>query len=138
MLQLRVPLRSCCLRAPELTDACGLAQRYTRTYPNLLLEMPKIIEQFRVLIYSGDFDAQIPHTGTEEWTRGLGYNESAPWHPWYVGAEGASSVAGYAVEYDVPTEFTFLTVKAAGHMVPTFKPAEALAMVTRFVRGEPY
>ena len=42
------------------------------------------------------------------------------------------------VDIDVPTEFTFLTVKAAGHMVPTFKPAEALAMVTRFVRGEPY
>ena len=31
------------------------------SYKNLLVEMPKIIEQFRVLIYSGDFDAQIPH-----------------------------------------------------------------------------
>ena len=100
--------------------------------------MPKIIEQFRVLIYSGDFDAQIPHTGTEEWTRGLGYNESASWHPWYVGAEGESSVAGYAVEYDVPTEFTFLTVKAAGHMVPTFRPRAGLQMLAHVVQGTPF
>ena len=41
-------------------------------YGNLLVEMPSIIAKYRVLIYSGDFDAQIPHTGTEEWTRGLG------------------------------------------------------------------
>ena len=100
--------------------------------------MPKIIEQFRVLIYSGDFDAQIPHTGTEEWTRGLGYNESAAWHPWYVGAEGASSGAGYAVEYDVPTEFTFLTVKGSGHMVPQYRPVPALAMFERFITDQPF
>ena len=49
-----------------------------------------------------------------------------------------SSVAGYVTEYDVPTEFTFLTVKAAGHMVPTFKPAESLAMISRFASDEPY
>eukprot|EP01046_Picozoa_sp_COSAG06_P038929 COSAG06_NODE_4543_length_4159_cov_76.449015_3_plen_204_part_00 len=151
-------------------------------YKNLLVEMPKIIDQFRVLIYSGDFDAQIPHvrtrarrtharthahsilvslpdllsawlcahararvvasaqTGTEEWTRGLGYNETSGggWRPWYVGATGTTSVAGYVTEYDVPTEFTYLTVKAAGHMVPTFKPAESLVMIERFVNGGPY
>lgn len=37
---------------------------YTRTYGNLLVEMPAIIAKYRVLIYSGDFDAQIPHTVT--------------------------------------------------------------------------
>jgi carboxypeptidase C (cathepsin A) len=38
----------------------------------------------------------------------------------------------------VPTEFTYLTVKAAGHMVPTFKPAESLAMIERFLNAQPY
>lgn len=82
----------------------------------------------------------LAQTGTEEWTRGLGYNETngGAWRPWYVGPTGTSSVAGYVTEYDVPTEFTFLTVKAAGHMVPTFKPRESLMMVQRFINSEPY
>jgi hypothetical protein len=58
--------------------------------------------------------ASWAQVGTEEWTRGLGYNETRGWRPWYVGpTTGASSVAGYVTEYDVPTEFTYLTVKAA-------------------------
>ncbi len=30
----------------------------------------------------------------------------------------------------------YATVKGAGHMVPQSKPAESLAMFTRFLRGE--
>ena len=71
-------------------------------------------------------------------TRGLGYNESHGWRPWYVGEPHSSSVAGYVVEYDVPTEFTFMTIKGAGHMVPTFRPRESLTMMSRFLAGEPY
>jgi serine carboxypeptidase-like clade 1 len=32
---------------------------------------------------------------------------------------------------------TFLTVKEAGHMVPSYKPKEALAFFTRFIKGKP-
>jgi hypothetical protein len=36
------------------------------------------------LLGLGDFDGQVPHTGTEEWTRGLGYATKVPFRPWYL------------------------------------------------------
>ena len=34
------------------------------------------------LVYSGDVDAQIPHTATEAWTSGLGIPVKREWQPW--------------------------------------------------------
>ena len=87
----------------------------------------------RVLIYSGDLDAQVPHGGTEAWTRGLGYAVKETWRPWSV--DGA--VAGNVVEYDVggAGQFLFATVRGAGHMAPTFQPRSAQVMIARFVNG---
>ena len=84
-----------------------------------------------VLIYSGDHDMCVPHTGTEAWTAWLGarLGERQRWAPWEV--EG--QVAGYAVHY---RGLVFATVKGAGHMVPDSKPAEALAMFDRFLRTQ--
>ena len=50
----------------------------------------------------------------------------------YVGEP--RQVAGYTASYE---GLAFATVKGAGHMVPQFKPAEALAMFGRFLAGEP-
>ena len=36
----------------------------------------------RVLIYSGDHDMCVPHTGSEAWTQGLGLKVQQPWRPW--------------------------------------------------------
>ena len=38
----------------------------------------------RVLIYSGDHDMCVPHTGSEAWTRGLALKPTQPWRPWKV------------------------------------------------------
>ena len=38
----------------------------------------------RVLIYSGDHDMCVPHTGSEAWTRALGLKVKHPWRPWQV------------------------------------------------------
>lgn len=84
-----------------------------------------------MLIYSGDFDGQIPYLGTEAWTTGMGYaeKEGGAWRAWTlndddvsngtVGGTPSGAVAGHVTSYDVPTEFTFLTVAQAGHMVST-------------------
>lgn len=88
----------------------------------------------RALIYSGDADLAVPITGSEAWTHDLGLKKRSAWAPWYVAnAEGPRQVAGYAVHYE---GLAFATVKGAGHMVPQSKPAEALAMLQRFLNGE--
>ncbi|GMH20845.1 hypothetical protein Nepgr_022687 [Nepenthes gracilis] len=85
---------------------------------------------FRALIYSGDHDMCVPFTGTEAWTRSIGYKIISLWRPWI----SQDQVAGYTQEYD--KNFTFLTVKGAGHTVPEYKPQEALAFFSRWLAGK--
>eukprot|EP01044_Picomonas_judraskeda_P017637 COSAG03_NODE_3353_length_2063_cov_2.040224_1_plen_67_part_00 len=50
--------------------------------------------------------------------------------------------SGYVTTYNVtgaPTkDFSFLTIRLAGHMVPTFQPASSLAFFQRFLAAEPF
>ena len=46
-------------------------------------------------------------------------------------------VTNYATETP-GNNFTFLTIKGAGHMVPEFKPVPALKMLQTFMAGEPF
>jgi serine carboxypeptidase-like clade 1 len=86
----------------------------------------------RGLVFSGDHDLCVPHTGSEAWTRSLGRPVISPWQPWHIGKP--KQVAGYAIEY--AQHLTYATVKGAGHMVPQTRPAEAYAMFERFVSGQ--
>ncbi|XP_057840649.2 serine carboxypeptidase 1 isoform X2 [Cryptomeria japonica] len=86
---------------------------------------------YRALIYSGDHDMCVPFTGSEAWTRSLGYAITDKWHPWFVNGQVAGYTQGYA------NNLTFATIKGSGHTVPEYKPAEALAFYTRWLAGEP-
>ena len=44
-------------------------------------------------------------------------------------------LAGYAMTYKV-NNFTFATVKGAGHEVPRYKPRFALTLLEKFLAGE--
>ncbi|KAF6258886.1 peptidase S10, serine carboxypeptidase [Scenedesmus sp. NREL 46B-D3] len=115
----------------------------------------------RALIYSGDHDLCVPHTGSEAWTAAIHRKKKpapaaaarkaddfadeeeaenaaagvvAPWQPWYNSGAPAQ-VAGYVVEYN--SGLTYATVKGAGHMVPQTRPVEALDMFTRFINRQP-
>lgn len=72
--------------------------------------------------------------------RELGFAIRTPWHPWRSPLKegGKDRRAGYAIEYDTPTNFSLVTVQGAGHMVPTFKPRFALTMLTKFLNGEAF
>ncbi|XP_021673635.2 serine carboxypeptidase-like 20 isoform X2 [Hevea brasiliensis] len=85
---------------------------------------------YRVLVYSGDHDMCVPYTGSQAWTRSLGYEIVDKWRPWITSDE---QVAGYVQAYD--KNLTFLTVKGAGHTVPEYKPAEALEFYRRWLDG---
>jgi len=41
--------------------------------------------------HSGDHDMCVPFTGSEAWTRSLGYKIVDLWRPWYFGDQ----IAGY-------------------------------------------
>jgi len=101
------------------------------------LVYPTLVQTLRVLIYNGDADACVPYTDNEAWTTKFaetnGLEETSPWHPWAAGIMPSNpQVAGYATKYDV-NNFTFVTVKGAGHMVPQVKPIQALAMFEKFL-----
>jgi len=59
----------------------------------------------------------------------MGYPVRSSWTQWKVN----SQVAGYYTDYNVPTQFTFVTVKGAGHMVPQYQPVSALYMFNSFI-----
>jgi carboxypeptidase C (cathepsin A) len=99
-----------------------------------------LIAKYRILIYSGDTDACIPQYGSEEWTRELGYPVKKPWRPWmspHLSRKGEQR-AGYVIDYDTPTNFKFVTIQGAGHLVPMYKPHFALTMITKFINNEEF
>ncbi|KAF7825886.1 serine carboxypeptidase-like 20 [Senna tora] len=87
---------------------------------------------YRVLIYSGDHDMCVPYTGSEAWTRSLGYKIIDEWRAW----TSNDQVAGFTQGYD--KNLTFLTIKGAGHTVPEYKPQESLDFYKRFLNGMPF
>ena len=50
--------------------------------------------------------------------------------------------AGYLTTYNVTgapgNDFSFLTIRLAGHMVPTFQPASSLYFFSHFLAGKPF
>jgi len=115
----------------------GGQQTYKKTATDLLPLYKQLVQKYRVLIYSGDVDACVPYYGTEEWTYSLGFAVTQAWHPWLATYQsGHSGVAGYVTSF--ASNFTFLTVKGSGHMVPTFQPGSAIDMITRFFANQPY
>ncbi|XP_058069748.1 serine carboxypeptidase-like 17 isoform X7 [Magnolia sinica] len=86
---------------------------------------------YRALIYSGDHDLGTSFVGTETWIRSLNFSIVDDWQPWAVDGQ----VAGYTRTYS--NDFTFATVKGAGHMAPEYKPKECFAMFQRWISHNP-
>ncbi|KAI3448094.1 hypothetical protein Pfo_004759 [Paulownia fortunei] len=83
----------------------------------------------RVWIYSGDTDGIIPVTTTKYSMPKLGSPIKTPWYPWYSQGE----VGGYVVGYQ---DVTFVTIRGAGHFVPSYQPERALTFFSSFIEGK--
>jgi len=105
---------------------------YDRSVGSLLPLYPTLIQNYRILVYSGDTDSCVPETGSERWVYNLGYSIVDPWRPW---TSAAQQVNGYVQTYS--NSFTFATVKGAGHMVPQYQPSAAYDMFSRWVANKP-
>lgn len=100
---------------------------------------PRILKQYRTTIYSGDVDMCVP--SNEDWTVSLAskqnYELAEPWRPWLLSGVPAGYVTSYVVPGG-PANFTFITVKGAGHMVPMYQPERAFAFLERWLAGQGY
>ncbi|EIE22088.1 peptidase S10, serine carboxypeptidase [Coccomyxa subellipsoidea C-169] len=106
---------------------CTSRISYTHDLGSMIPTHRQLLKQgMRVLIYNGDHDMCVPHTGAETWTRGFGLPVLDKWRPWHENTQ----VAGYVVEYE---GLTYATILGAGHFTPEMKPLESLAIFKRFL-----
>jgi len=116
---------------------------YSSSGPASITLYPELVKKIRVLIYNGDADSCVPYIGNEEWIGGLEdkgvIEEKKAWTPWFAHRDAASP-AGYITEYKVPgsdKDFSFATIRLAGHMTPTFQPEASFTMFSKWLAGEP-
>uniref|UniRef100_A0A453L0F2 Carboxypeptidase n=1 Tax=Aegilops tauschii subsp. strangulata TaxID=200361 RepID=A0A453L0F2_AEGTS len=88
-----------------------------------------IESKLSIWIFSGDFDTVCSLPGTRYSIQDLGLSVTTPWRPWTAKEE----VGGYVQQY--AGGFTFLSVRGAGHLVPSFQPERALVMLSSFLNG---
>ena len=118
----------------------GIGFNYTPTEPNLLpfyfdVGNGKYSAQgIRMLVYNGDTDPALDSFQAQNWTMNIGLNEIEEWRPWTL--DGCRRMGGYVTRYD--GKFDFVTIRGAGHMVPTNKPEAAFTFFKAWIRGEDY
>jgi len=112
--------------------------KYTSTQTDLRPYYKTWVEQgvYRILIYYGDVDAAVSYLGGEQWTSQLGFPVLEAWRPWTT--NGKTMMAGYVQIYQSAKNFTYLTVRGAGHEVPQYKPPQALKMFECWIHNKPY
>ena len=91
-------------------------------------------DKYRILIYNGDTDPAITSFAAQNWTSSLGFNQVQRWRPWTI--DGCQRMGGYVVRYE--GKFDFLTIRGAGHMVPTYKPEATFAFLKAWILDEDY
>jgi len=99
-------------------------------YRNIFNLKPEI----KVLIYSGDLDVMtVPFPVTQACLSELNDEQSNPrllqWQPWFV--NGAT--AGYVEQF---ANYTYATVKGAGHEAPGYQPLTSFNMFGRFLANQ--
>jgi carboxypeptidase C (cathepsin A) len=87
-----------------------------------------------MLVYNGDTDPAITSFAAQNWTSHLGLKELAEWSPWTL--DGCKRVGGYVTRYEGGLDF--LTIRGAGHLVPTYKPEAAFTFMTSWIEGKAY
>ncbi|KAM0881651.1 hypothetical protein ACQ4PT_032812 [Festuca glaucescens] len=115
----------------RLTKWQGCSSLNWKDAPMSMLPTIKFLIESKlpVWIFSGDFDSVCPLPATKHTVVDLALPVMTPWRPWTAKEE----VGGYVQEY--AGGFTFLTVRGAGHMVPSFQPERALIVLSSFLNG---
>ncbi|KAH9323556.1 hypothetical protein KI387_018195, partial [Taxus chinensis] len=99
--------------------------------PSVLPIFRKLIKGgLRIWVYSGDTDGRVPVTSTRYSLNALGLKIKEEWSAWFC----SKQVGGWTIGYE---GLKFLTIRGAGHQVPTFTPKRALSVFKHFLSGRP-
>jgi len=103
---------------------------------NLDVVIPSLLSEYRVLVYSGELDFICNWMGGYAWASQLKWNgqqqfNQTAWKNWMVGGKAAGTSK-------TSLNLTFLKVANAGHMVPMDQPLNALDMLKRFLKNNPF
>jgi len=115
---------------PESDFSAQIEPYYTEIVENWLEE-----QDLTLVIYSGDDDSVCGLQGTMYWLDRWGYdvNNKVEWEMW---SDADNQLGGYYTQYmdnSGNTALHFLTVRSAGHMVPTTQPGRALSVLQKFL-----
>lgn len=103
---------------------------YTRIYNDMLPQFKTLLANYTFLVYNGDTDIVCPLNAASAFVADLNLNLTSEYRPWMY----EKQVAGFV---EVQGNLTLLTVKGSGHMVPQWRPPQALQMISNFLKGVP-
>lgn len=112
----------------------AVTDSYGRTYQDMFAQYKRLLQEdgFRIFLYYGDTDMACNFLGGEWFVDQLNLELKRARAPWYT---NKGQVAGYDMVFD--KDFTYTTIRGAGHMVPQFKPTYAYEMFTHFLKNQP-
>lgn len=88
----------------------------------------------RIMLYAGDVDMACNFLGGEMFAEAMNLPLLEDYSEWtYVAADNTRQVGGWYKKFD---RLSWITVKGAGHMVPTDKPIQAYDMFQAFLDGK--
>jgi len=103
---------------------------------NLDTVIPALLQDYRILVYSGELDFICNWVGGYYWTLGMKWDGQVQFNrtsftDWKVNGVNAGSVKS-------ALNLTFLRVAKAGHLVPMDQGKNALDMLKRFLNNKPF
>ncbi|XP_063315230.1 lysosomal protective protein-like [Pelobates fuscus] len=112
-------------------------QGYGRVYQTMKDHYLKLLNtmKYRVLVYNGDVDMACNFLGDQWFVDSLEQKLQVQRRPWMYNDGDQQQIGGFVKEF---SNLTFLTIKGAGHMVPTDKPIAAFIMISRYLKNEPF
>ncbi|WVZ66920.1 hypothetical protein U9M48_016075 [Paspalum notatum var. saurae] len=121
-------------------SACSdVLTRWTDSAATVLPILTELLNNnIRVWVYSGDIDGRVPVTSSRYSVNQLQLPVAAKWRAWFSSTQGAGEVGGYVVQYKGKEKgsLSLVTVRGAGHEVPSYQPQRALVLVQSFLEGK--
>ncbi|KAM5125325.1 lysosomal protective protein-like, partial [Mantella aurantiaca] len=110
---------------------------YGRVYQSMKDHYLKLLGtmKYRILVYNGDVDMACNFLGDQWFVDSLQQKLQVQRRPWLYKDGDKQQIGGFVKEF---SNLSFLTIKGAGHMVPTDKPGSAFTVFSRYINNEPF